>query len=90
LKVQPEAPAEFITGLYDCATEQCELDISRNGSNVTLVGGTPPYTLNPMVQQGAPLITPIPNGLNITGTAWVVHLSATDAQGCTITLQLEP
>lgn len=89
LEVLPEVPAEFITGLYDCTTDQCELQVVRNGANVTLVGGTPPYTLDPVIQQGAPLITPLPNGLNITGAGWVIDLSATDAQGCAVTLQLE-
>jgi len=90
LLVNPGYPASFITGLYDCPEDVCELSIARDGNNVLFTGGTPPYTITPAILQGTPVMTPVASGISIVGSAWLVELSAVDAEGCSIVLQIEP
>ncbi|MEO8589948.1 MAG: hypothetical protein ABI432_11295 [Flavobacteriales bacterium] len=82
--VDAGTPAVFSTGVSNCPEQACDLVITSTVGGLILSGGTPPYTISPEIIQGAPVIVPVTNGIQVTGTTWQIIVNASDAVGCSL------
>jgi hypothetical protein len=84
LRVTTNQPGVFESSVSDCRPVTCTFQAVWNGTAILLAGGDAPYSLNPVIVQGAPVITPVPGGLQVAGSGWSIQLTAVDASGCVL------